>query len=67
MELFPSPDKPFNIEDVEDVKAKECFRQIIELDEEEIGLEDYIQQNYGDENTYHRAMVIFNEKYSRDL
>lgn len=66
MELFPSPDKPFNIEDVEDVKAKECFRQILELDEEEIGLEDYIQQNHGDEN-YHRAMVIFNEKYSRDL
>ena len=37
--------------------------QILELDEEEIQLGDYIQQNYGNENTYQRAMEIFNEKY----
>ena len=60
---FPLPDKPFDIEDVEDVKAKEYFRQILELDEEEIRLGVYIRQNYGDGNSYQRAMAIFNEKY----
>lgn len=63
LEHFLLPDKPFDIEDVENVKAKEYFRQILELDEEEIRLGDYIRQNYGDEDTYQRAMEIFNEKY----
>lgn len=67
LDYFLLPDKPFDIEDVEDVKAKECFRQILELDEEEIRLGDYIRQNYGDEDTYQRAMEIFNEKYGSDL
>lgn len=67
LDYFLLPDKPFDIEDVEDVKAKECFRQILELDEEEIRLGDNIQQNYGNENTYQRAMEIFNEKYGGDL
>ena len=63
LDYFLLPDKPFDIEDVEDVKAKECFMQILELDEEEIRLGVYIRQNYGDGNSYQRAMAIFNEKY----
>lgn len=64
LEDLPLPDRPFTIEDVEDKKAVEYYKQMIELDKEENQIKDYIQQNFDNEIAYQKAMELFNEKYS---
>ena len=60
---FPLPDKPFNIEDVENERMKECFKCIENIENEMTELADYINNNFGNLEVKNRIKKYFDEKY----
>lgn len=60
---FPLPDKPFNIEDVENESMKECFMCILEIEHEMTELGDYINNNFDNPEMKNRIKLYFEEKY----
>lgn len=60
---FPLPDKPFNIEDVENESMKECFMCILEKEHEMTELGDYINNNFDNPEMKNRIKLYFEEKY----
>lgn len=60
---FPLPDKPFNIEDVENERMKECFKCIENIENEMTELADYINNNFGNLEVKNRLKKYFDEKY----
>lgn len=60
---FPLPDKPFNIEDVENESMKECFICIQDIEYEMTELGNYINNNFDNPEMKNRIKQYFEEKY----
>lgn len=60
---FPLPDKPFNIEDVENESMKECFMCIQDIEHEMTELGNYINNNFDNPEMKNRIKQYFEEKY----
>ena len=63
LDEYPMPDKPFHIEDIQDVTMKTFFMRIIDLEKEEKVLGDYINKNYEYPEINQRIEQYFNDKY----
>lgn len=64
LEDFPLPDKPFNIEDIEDTDMKERFIRILDIENEFKELGDYINNNFGNTEMKNRIKKHFDDKYN---
>ena len=64
LEDFPLPDKPFNIEDIEDADMKERFIRILNIENEFKELGDYINNNFGNTEMKNRIKKHFDDKYN---
>ena len=64
LEDFPLPDKPFNIEDIEDTDMKERFIRILDIENEFKELGDYINNNFGNTEMKNRIKNHFDDKYN---
>ena len=62
LEEFPLPDKPFNMEDIESERMKECFKCIENIENEITKLADYINNNFGDPEMKRRIKQYFEAK-----
>ena len=61
---FPLPDKPFNIEDIEDIEMKERFMRLQKIENEFKELGDYINNYFGNTDMKNRIKKHFDEKYN---
>ena len=59
---FPLPDKPFNMEDIESERMKECFKCIENIENEITKLADYINNNFGNPEMKRRIKQYFEAK-----
>lgn len=64
LEEFPLPDKPFNMEDIENERMKECFKCIENIENEITELADYINNNFGNPEMKKRIKKYFDDKYN---
>ena len=60
---FPLPDKPFNIEDVENERMKECFMCIQDIEHEMKELGNCINNNFDNPEMKNRIKQHFEKKY----
>lgn len=60
---YPLPDKPFDMDDIQDSAMKECFMRLQELTKEEKALGDYINDNFDFPEINRAIKQHFDEKY----
>lgn len=63
LDCFPLPDKPFDIEDIQDAGMKECFMRIQEIEEEEEMLGGFIRNAFEQSEIEKIFNQLFKEKY----
>lgn len=63
LDCFPLPDKPFDIEDIQDTGMKECFMRIQEIEKEEEVLGAYIRNTFEQSEIGRLYNQMFAEKY----
>lgn len=62
LEDFPLPDKPFNLEDIENADMKERFIRILDIENEFKELGNYINNNFGNTEMKNRIKKHFDDK-----